>query len=33
MQLRDGLKEIRYRKWEDKTMDFVKEHFWGDYIH
>jgi broad specificity phosphatase PhoE len=33
MQLRDGLKEIRYGKWEDKTMDFVKEHYWDDYIH
>jgi broad specificity phosphatase PhoE len=26
MQLRDGLKEIRYGKWEDKTLDFVKQH-------
>ena len=33
MQLRDGLKEIRYGKWEDKTMDFEKEHYWDDYIH
>jgi broad specificity phosphatase PhoE len=32
MQLRDGLKEIRYGKWEDKTADFVKEHYWDDYI-
>jgi broad specificity phosphatase PhoE len=32
MQLRDGLKEIRYGKWEDKTVDFVKEHYWDDYI-
>jgi probable phosphoglycerate mutase len=32
MQLRDGLKEIRYGKWEDKTVDFVKEHHWDDYI-
>jgi hypothetical protein len=32
MQLRDWLKEIRYGKWEDKTMDFVKEHYWDDYI-
>jgi len=30
MQLRDGLKEIRYGKWEDKTMDFVKEHYRDD---
>ncbi len=32
MQLRDGLKEIRYGKWEDKTVEFVKEHYWDDYI-
>jgi probable phosphoglycerate mutase len=32
MQLRDGLKEIRYGKWEDKSVDFVKEHYWDDYI-
>jgi broad specificity phosphatase PhoE len=32
MQLRDGLKEIRYGKWEDKTVDFVKQHHWDDYI-
>ena len=30
MQLRDGLKEIRYGKWEDKSVDFVKEHYWED---
>jgi broad specificity phosphatase PhoE len=33
MQLRDGLKEIRYGTWEDKTVDFVQEHYWDDYIH
>ena len=33
MQLRDGLKEIRYGNWEDKSVDFVKEHYWEDYIH
>jgi broad specificity phosphatase PhoE len=32
MQLRDGLKEIRYGKWEDKSVDFVKQHYWDDYI-
>ena len=32
MQLRDGLKEIRYGKWEDKSVDFVKQHYWEDYI-
>jgi broad specificity phosphatase PhoE len=33
MQLRDGLKEIRYGKWENRTPDFVKQHYWDDYIH
>ena len=32
MQLRDGLREIRYGKWEDKSGDFVKEIYWDDYI-
>jgi broad specificity phosphatase PhoE len=32
MHLRDGLKEIRYGKWEDKSPDFVKQHYWDDYI-
>ncbi len=32
MQLREGLKEIRYGKWEDKTADFVKQHYEEDYI-
>jgi len=31
MQLRDGIKEIRYGKWEDKSLDFVKQHYWDDY--
>jgi broad specificity phosphatase PhoE len=33
MQLREGLKEIRYGKWEDKSVDFVKQHYPDDYIH
>ncbi len=33
MQLRPGLEEIRYGKWENKTADFVKQHYWDDYIH
>jgi broad specificity phosphatase PhoE len=33
MQLRPGLEEIHYGKWEDKTVDFVKQHYWDDYIH
>src|ERR1700689_4808736 len=32
MQLRDGLKEIRYGKWEDKSVDFEKQHYWDCYI-
>ncbi|ELR97260.1 histidine phosphatase family protein [Gloeocapsa sp. PCC 73106] len=32
MELRDGLKEIDYGKWEDKTSEWVKEHYLDDYI-
>ncbi len=32
MQLRDGLKEINYGEWEDKTPKFVKENYLDDYI-
>jgi len=32
MQLRPGLEEIRYGKWEDKTVEFVKQHYWDDYV-
>ena len=32
MQLRDGLKEIRYGKWEGQTVDFVKQQYSEDYI-
>lgn len=32
MQLRDGLKEIRYGKWEGQTPEFVKQHYSEDYI-
>ncbi len=32
MQLRDGLKELRYGKWEGQTNEYVKEHFLDDYI-
>ncbi|WP_088241006.1 histidine phosphatase family protein [Calothrix rhizosoleniae] len=32
MQLREGLKEIRYGEWENKTADFVKQHHEEDYI-
>lgn len=33
MQLRDGLKEIRYGKWEGQTVEYVKQHYSDDYIH
>ena len=32
MQLRDGLKEIRYGEWEGQTNDYVKEHYNEDYV-
>lgn len=32
MQIRDGLKEINYGEWEDKTADYVKQHYLDDYI-
>ncbi len=32
MQLRDGIKEIRYGEWEGQSRDYVKEHFLEDYI-
>jgi probable phosphoglycerate mutase len=31
MQLHDGLKEIRYGKWEGQTNEFVKENYKDDY--
>ncbi|MBF2009297.1 MAG: histidine phosphatase family protein [Chlorogloeopsis fritschii C42_A2020_084] len=32
MQLRDGLKEIHYGKWEGKTADYVRENYGDDYV-
>jgi probable phosphoglycerate mutase len=32
MQLRDGLKEIRYGEWEGKTNEFVKQNYMDDYL-
>ncbi|QZZ19241.1 histidine phosphatase family protein [Leptothermofonsia sichuanensis E412] len=32
MQLRDGLKEIRYGKWEGQTQEYVKQNHLEDYI-
>jgi probable phosphoglycerate mutase len=33
MQLRNGLKEIRYGKWEGQTLEFVKQNYLDDYLH
>lgn len=33
MQLRPGLKEIRYGEWEGQTTAFVQEHYPQDYLH
>jgi broad specificity phosphatase PhoE len=33
MQLRAGLEEIHYGKWEDQSTEYVKQHYWDDYIH
>lgn len=32
MQLRDGLREIRYGKWEGQTQEFVRENYLDEYI-
>ncbi len=32
MQLRDGLKEIKYGEWEGKTLEAVKQEYAEDYI-
>ena len=32
-QLRDGLKELNYGDWEDRTPDYVREHHMEDYLH
>ena len=32
MNLRDGLKEIRYGAWEGLTQDYVKANFAADYV-
>ncbi len=32
LQLREGLKEISYGKWEGQTQEFVKQHYEDDYI-
>jgi broad specificity phosphatase PhoE len=33
MQLRDGLKEIRYGEWEGKTQEEVKQNYPDVYVH
>lgn len=32
MELRDGLKEINYGKWEGQDVDFVKQYYLDDYL-
>jgi broad specificity phosphatase PhoE len=32
IEIRDGLKEINYGEWEDKTPEWVKENYLEDYI-
>ncbi len=32
MQVRDGLREISYGDWEDKDLDYVRQHHEQDYI-
>ncbi len=32
MQFRDGLRELRYGKWEGQTNEFVKENYKDDYL-
>lgn len=32
MQLREGLKEIRYGEWEGQTVEFVKQKYLEDYM-
>ncbi|MDD5462281.1 MAG: histidine phosphatase family protein [Methylococcales bacterium] len=32
MQIRDGLREISYGAWEDRELDFVRQHYEQDYI-
>ena len=32
LQLRDGLRELRYGKWEGLTNEFVKENYSEDYL-
>ena len=33
MQLRDGLKEIKYGEWEGQTVEFVKQNYSTEYVH
>lgn len=32
MQIRDGLREIKYGKWEGQTVDFVRKEYAEEYI-
>lgn len=33
MQQRSGLEEIHYGKWEDHSVEYVKQNYWDDYVH
>ncbi|MDF5726479.1 MAG: histidine phosphatase family protein [Rhizonema sp. PD38] len=33
MQVRPGLREIKYGEWEGKTLEFVQQHYADEYIH
>lgn len=32
LQLREGLKEINYGQWEDRTPEYVQKHYAEDYV-
>jgi len=32
MQIRDGLREIAYGAWEDRELDYVRQHYEQDYM-
>lgn len=32
LQRRNGLKEMAYGKWENQTPDYVREHYFEDYV-
>lgn len=32
LQLREGLKEVKYGAWENQTRDYVEDHYRDDYV-